>query len=182
MEILIIVFLLIVLIIIWVISTQRKLVVLDENINNSMNQIGVQLSSLFDALTALLALVEDYAAVRPQAIMDTARFSRITITAKAKPEEVLKQESIINKAIEHIIAIEEQNPGLKADKNYTRYMDAVDSYRKMVYTSSLIYNDSVAKLNRTVRMAPTNLIAGLLGFPKRDYLKFKEREEVKKKM
>lgn len=43
----------IVIIVIWVISTQRKLVVLDENISNAMIQVGVQLSSRFDALTAL---------------------------------------------------------------------------------------------------------------------------------
>ncbi len=43
-------------IVLWIISTQRKLVVLDENVNNDMSQIGVQLSSRFDALTALLDL------------------------------------------------------------------------------------------------------------------------------
>ena len=31
--------------VLWFISVQRKLVVMDENINNSMSQIGVQLSS-----------------------------------------------------------------------------------------------------------------------------------------
>ena len=29
----------------WIISTQRRLVVMDENVNNAMSQIGVQLSS-----------------------------------------------------------------------------------------------------------------------------------------
>ena len=40
----------IVAIVLWIISIQRRLVVLDENINNAMNQIGVQLSGRFDAL------------------------------------------------------------------------------------------------------------------------------------
>ncbi|MDW8802726.1 hypothetical protein P8V03_16390 [Clostridium sp. A1-XYC3] len=48
-------------IVLWTISTQRKLVVLDENISNAMSQIGVQLSSRFDALTALLDLIKGYA-------------------------------------------------------------------------------------------------------------------------
>ena len=48
-------------IVLWIISTQRKLVVLDENISNAMSQIGVQLSSRFDALTALLDLTKGYA-------------------------------------------------------------------------------------------------------------------------
>ena len=49
-------------------------------------------------------------------------------------------------------------------------MDAVDSYEKMVRTSRLIYNDSVTKLNRELRLFPTSLVAGLLGFRTRDYL------------
>lgn len=42
----------VILLVLWAISTQRKLAVMDENINNAMAQIGVQLSSRFDALTA----------------------------------------------------------------------------------------------------------------------------------
>ena len=41
-----------VLLLFWVISCQRRLAVMDENINNAMAQIGVQLSSRFDALAA----------------------------------------------------------------------------------------------------------------------------------
>ena len=53
----------------WVMSTQRRLVVLDENINNAMSQIGVQLSSRFDALSALLDLTKGYAAIETQTLM-----------------------------------------------------------------------------------------------------------------
>ena len=47
-----------VLLVLWVMNTQRTLVAMDENINNAMSQIGVQLSSRFDALTALLDLTK----------------------------------------------------------------------------------------------------------------------------
>lgn len=49
-------------------------------------------------------------------------------------------------------------------------MDAVECYGRMVYTSRLIYNDSVTKLNSALGMFPTNVIAGILGFHKREYL------------
>ena len=45
----------------------------------------------------------------------------------------------------------------------------------MVRTSRLIYNDSVTKLNRELRLFPTSLVVGLLGFRMRDYLE--QREE-----
>ena len=147
---LIIIALLVVLLAGWVMSTQRRLVVMDENINNAMSQIGVQLSSRFDALTALLDLAKGYAAHESQTLIETIKSrGRISMVAERYPE-------------------------LKADKGYAKCMDAVDSYEKMVRTSRLIYNDSVTKLNREIRMFPVSLIAGMLGFRQRDYLEARE--------
>ena len=47
MEISVIVCLLVILLAIWIVSVRKKLAIMDENINHSMNQIGVQLSSLW---------------------------------------------------------------------------------------------------------------------------------------
>ena len=57
--------------VIWGIGVQRRLVAMDENVNNAMSQIGVQLSSRFDALTALLDLAKGYAAHESQTLIET---------------------------------------------------------------------------------------------------------------
>lgn len=142
----------------WIISTQRRLVVMDENVNNAMSQIGVQLSSRFDALTALLDLAKGYAAHESQTLIETIKSRRSVITAKSTPEDVLKQEGVISEALGRISMVAERYPELKADKGYAKCMDAVDSYEKMVRTSRLIYNDSVTKLNRELRLFPTSLV------------------------
>lgn len=162
MTILIIIALLVVLLAGWVMSTQRRLVVMDENINNAMSQIGVQLSSRFDALTALLDLAKGYAAHESQTLIETIKSRRSVITAKSTPQDVLQQEGVISEALGRISMVAERYPELKADKGYAKCMDAVDSYEKMVRTSRLIYNDSVTKLNREIRMFPVSLIAGML--------------------
>ena len=176
MEILIILVLIAVIIGFWVVSTQRKLVVLDENINNAMSQIGVQLSSRFDALTALLDITKNYDEHESTTLIETIKSRRSVITAKSNPDDVLKQEGVISEALGRISMVAEQYPELKADKNYAKLMDAVDSYEKMVRTSRLIYNDSVTKLNRDIRMFPTSLIAGMLGFSQREYLETVEEK------
>ena len=65
MEISVIVCLLVILLAIWIVSVRKKLAIMDENINHSMNQIGVQISSRFDALFAVLDLMKGYAADEP---------------------------------------------------------------------------------------------------------------------
>ena len=176
MTILIIIVLLVILVAGWVMSTQRRLVVMDENINNAMSQIGVQLSSRFDALTALVDLTKSYAVHEYQTLIETIKSRRSVITAKSAPDDVLKQEEVISENLGRISMVAERYPELKASETYARFMNAIDSYEKMVQTSGLIYNDSVTKLNRAIRMVPTSLIAGMLGFHQRDYL-----EAVKEK-
>lgn len=166
----IIIVVVVVLLMLWAISCQRRLAVMDENINNAMAQIGVQLSSRFDALTALLDLTKGYAAHESQTLIETIKSRRSVITATSTPDDVLKQEGIISEALGRISMVTERYPELKANENYIRCMNAVDSYEKMVRTSRLIYNDSVTRLNRDLRMFPTSLIAGIFGFRQREYL------------
>ena len=160
----------IVLIVIWLIGTQRALVVMDENINNAMSQIGVQMSSRFDALTALLELTKGYDKHESETLLQTVQARRSVITGKSSAKDVESQENIITEALGKISMVAEQYPDLKANENYAKIMDSVNQYENMVRTSRLIYNDSVTKLNRAVRMFPASLIAGTLGFVQRDYL------------
>ena len=154
----------------WVISCQRKLAVMDENANNAMAQIGVQLSSRFDVLTVLLDLTRGYVAHESQTLIETIKSRRSVVTATSTPDDVLKQEGIISEALGRISMAAEQYPELKANENYVKCINAVDSYEKMVRTSCLIYNDSVTKLNRELRMFPTSLLAGIFGFHQRGCL------------
>ena len=164
----------VVFLVLWVSSCQRRLAVMDENVNNAMTQIGVQLSSRFDVLDALLDLIKGYAAHESQTLIETIQSRRSVITATATPEDVLKQERVISEVLGRISMVAEQYPGLKANENYTKCMKVMEGYEKMVRTSRLIYNDSVTKLNRELRMFPASLLAGVFGFRQRDYLEADE--------
>ena len=159
----------IVVLVLWVVSEQRRLVVMDENITNAMSQIGVQLSSRWDALTALLDLTKGYAEHEYKTISDTIKM-RTSIGAKSTAKDVNEQENIITEAMGKIMAVAESYPELKANENYIKIMDSVNEYEEMVRKSRLVYNDSVTKLNRTIRMFPTSIAAALLHIESRDYL------------
>ena len=168
----------VVIIALWVISIQRKLVVLDENISNAMSQIGVQMSSRFDALTALLEVTKGYVKQESEALIERVKSRRSVITATSTPDDVLWQEGVIFETLDKISNITNQYPELKANQNYIITMDAVETFENMVRTSRLIYNDSVNKLNREIRMFPVSMVAVCLGFQKRDYLEEQAKNSV----
>lgn len=160
----------IVLVALWAISVQRKLVVLDENICNAMNQIGVQLSSRFDALISLLFLTKDYARHESETLIETITSRRAVITGKSTPDDLLRQEKIILEALCRITMMTKEYKELNNNQTYIKAMDAIQVFDNMIRTSKLIYNDSVSKLNNEVRIFPTSIVARILDFRKRKYL------------
>ena len=163
-------------IVLWIISTQRKLVVLDKNISNAMSQIGVQLSDRFGALNSLLDYTKGYAKHESEVLIDTINSKRRVISAKSTPDDVMLQEEIISDVLVKLAWATKQYPELRADQKYIKIMDAVQTYENKARTSRLIYNDSVIKLNREVRTFPGFMIAGILGFRQRDYIVHQEAE------
>jgi LemA protein len=157
-------------IILWIFYTQCRLVVLDENISNAMNQIEVQLSSCYDALTALLELTMGYAKHESETLIETIRLRRSFIAAQSMPDDVMRQERVISEVLGRIDMVTVQYPDLKANQNYIKAMVAVQTFENMIRTSRLIYNDSVTKMNREIRMFPVSIVAGILGFEQREYL------------
>jgi len=158
------------LLVVWSISVRQKLIAMDENINNAMGQIGVQLSARFDAVSALVDLVKGYAVHEAQPLLETLKAQRIVITAISTPRDVKNQEEVISEVLEKVALVAEQHPEIKADENYTKCLNAVDSYEKMVCTSCLIYNDSVNKFNRELKIFPASVLGGIFGLWQRDYL------------
>lgn len=164
------------LLLLWANNMRRRLAALAENINHAMNQIGIQLSSRFDALAALLELAKGYAARETVPLMDGIQARRHAIFAASAPDEVLQQVRLISETLAQIAALAEKYPALRADAAYAERLSAVECYEKMIRTSILIYNDSVAKFNQELQSLPFSLPGGLFGFHCKEYLLISEAE------
>lgn len=160
---------LVALLFLWVISTQRRLVSIDELVRNALSQIGVQLSSRWDALKSLVELTKSYD-VHEYETLEAIVAKRSQIGAGSTTQEVEKQEQNFTQALSKLIAIGEAYPDLKASNLYLQTMESVNLYENQVRRSRMVFNDSVTKLNRAVRQFPASLIAGMLGFKQREYL------------
>ena len=152
----------------WIVSVQRSLAGMAENINNAMSQIGIQMSSQCELLSTLLELTNWYAAEECGAIIKTMKAGRL-ITKDSLAQDARKQEMIMEQAKAQIMEAAEGCPDLKSDPSYLKAMNAVYQYENMIQTSKLIYNDSAAMLNRAIHMFPASMVAGILGFSHRDF-------------
>ena len=157
------------LLVLWVIGVQRKLVEKDELCKNALSQIGVQQTSRWDALTALVELVKSYNEHEYNTLRDVIA-QRKNITGESTVAEAQAQEQVLTGLVRNINLVAEQYPELKANENYAKAMDSVNLYENQVRLSRMTFNDTVTKFNKEIRQFPTSIVAGMLGFKTRDYL------------
>ncbi|MBQ9660937.1 MAG: LemA family protein [Bacteroidales bacterium] len=163
------------LLVLWVISVQRKLVGADELCSNAMSTIGVQQESRWDALTGMVELVKSYNEHEYNALRDVIA-QRRPIDGRSTAEEVDAQENLMGQVAAGLNVVIEKYPDLKANENYSKAMDAVDKYTNMVRTSKMVFNDTATKYNKMIRQIPDSLVASMFNFQTRDYLKTEEKK------
>lgn len=166
----IIVIAVIALLVIWVISVQNKLVKKDEICNNALKQINVQQISRYDALQALVKLTREYASYEADTLQKVVDARKITSSAAPTAAEIDANEQALKEISAKLIAVAEAYPDLKANQNYQQTMQSIQTYEENVRLARMTFNDTVTRFNQQVRVFPASLIAGMLGFGKRDYL------------
>lgn len=159
----------------YVFSTQRSLVTLDENCKNALGQIEVQLNSRWDALLAMAKTASNYAKHESETLIQVIAQRRQTpITTAA---DVNKQEGELSSIFSRLMAISEAYPNLKADSIFMQTMDAIKGYEENVRLSRMVYNDTATRMNRAVRQWPSSFVASMLNFGQRDYLTVDDQQK-----
>lgn len=172
---LIIIIALAVIIIGYFVSTQRSLVNLDELCKNSLSQIEVQLNSRWDAVLALAKTAAQYAKHESETLIEVIKQRRGEQVNT--PEAVNEQTSALSQVMGRLIAISEAYPDLKAAGLYQEAMDGMKQYEENVRMSRMIYNDTATKMNRMVRQWPSSIVASMLHFDIKEYLKVDEEQK-----
>ena len=157
------------------VSTQRSLVNLDELCKNALSQIEVQLNSRWDAILALAKTAAQYAKHESETLIQVIQQRR---GEKADtPEAVNEQTSALSQVMGRLIAISEAYPELKAAGLYQETMQGMKEYEENVRMSRMVYNDTATKMNRMVRQWPSSIVASILHFDIREYLKVDSEEK-----
>ncbi|MCR4922193.1 MAG: LemA family protein [Bacteroidaceae bacterium] len=159
----------------YIISTQRSLVSLDELCKNALSQIEVQLNSRWDAVLALAKTAAQYAKHESETLVEVIKQRRGEQVNT--PEAVNEQTSALSQVVGRLIAIGEAYPELKAANLYQEAMGGMKQYEENVRMSRMVYNDTATKMNRMVRQWPSSIVASMLNFAEKAYLKVDNEEK-----
>ena len=162
-------------VVMWFISTQRELVNLDEKCSNALSQIEVQMNSRWDALLALAKAASAYAKHESETLIKAIQLRRGTEVRSA--DDVNQQQSAFTEVMGRLMAVHEEYPDLKASELYGKSMDGIREFEDNVRMARMIYNDTATRMNRYVRQWPSSIVASMLHFDQKDYLKVDSEEK-----
>ncbi|MCR4328886.1 MAG: LemA family protein [Patescibacteria group bacterium] len=158
----------VVIVILYGVGTYNSLIGKNEAIDGQWAQVETQYQRRFDLIPNL---VESVKGVMQQeqtiftALADArTRYSGAT-TIDAKAQAAGQVES----ALGRLLAIVENYPQLKSSDNVQTLMAQLEGTENRVSTERGRFNDAVRILNVTVKRFPSNIIAGIAGFPERTY-------------
>ena len=157
------------------VSTQRSLVSLDELCKNALSQIEVQLNSRWDAVLALAKMAAQYSKHESETLIQVIQQRRGADINS--PADVNEQQNALEQVMGRLIAIGEAYPDLKAADLFRETQEGVKQYEENVRMSRMIYNDTATKMNRMVRQWPSSIVASMLHFDLKDYLKVDEEQK-----
>ena len=163
------------------ISTQRSLVNLDELCKNALSQIEVQLNSRFDAVVALAKTAAKYAEHESDTIIKTIQArggNSGTIPANGTSAAAINQQAdLLGQMMGRLNVVFERYPELKASELYVKAQEGQKQYEENVRMSRMVYNDTATKMNRMVRQWPSSIVASMLNFGQKDYLKVDDEKK-----
>ena len=161
---------LVIVLILWGISVQNKLVKADELSKNALRQINVQQMSRFDAIKALVKLTREYSAHESDTLKGVIESRKMVSSPAPTVADIQQNEQNLRAITAQVNAVAEQYPDLKANQLFIKTMDDIKGYEENVRLSRMTFNDTVTRFNNQARMFPGSIVASMLGFPPKEYL------------
>ena len=145
-------------------------------VENAFSSIDAMLKKRYDLIPNLIATVKTYM----QHEKDT--FTKITeLRTKATSGDISNDEKIainnqLTKAIGGIMVAVENYPDLKASSNFLQLQGSFNEIEEQLSASRRAFNSSVTDYNNAVEMFPTNLLAGMIGYKRKQVFEIPEAE------
>lgn len=180
MEALLILGVLVVGVAIFAIGVYNSLIVLKNKVDEGWADIDTQLKRRWDLIPNMVETVKGYAKHEDKVFVQVTQARSQAMQAKT-PDEHAKAENMLTNTLKSLFAVAENYPELKANQNFMDLQATLKEIEEHIQMSRRYYNGTVKDFNTKLEIFPNNIVAGFLGFKKREFFEIaeEERENVK---
>ena len=158
-----IILIVVVLIVLWMISTYNSLVQLRNSVKDQWSQIDVHLKRRADLIPNLVETVKGYAKHEKDTLEAVINARNKAVSATNATEEMQANNELTG-ALTKLFALVESYPELKANTNFMDLQANLKDTEDKISFARQFYNDTVLKYKNKLEVFPSNLVAGIFGF------------------
>lgn len=170
-------------IVIALVAIYNRLVTLNVRTDEAWSDIDVQLKRRYDLIPNLVETVKGYAKHEKSVFEEVTKARSEAIGAKDIKSHS-QAENMLTQALRSVFAVAENYPDLKASDNFKQLQAELTDTEDKIQAARRFYNGNVRDMNIAVQSFPTNLLANMFGFKKRELFELDDaaaREPVKVK-
>lgn len=168
-------------------SSYNGLVSVDEQAEKTWGNVETEYQRRFDLIDNLVETVKGYADFEKSTLVEVTQARAAAFGAmKSVDENGIEQfqaaQNRLGVAMRGMLGYSEQYPDLKANKNFLELQAQLEGTENRIAFSREKYNESVEVYNKKVRKFPSNIMAGMFGFEKREMFSSSEGADVAPKV
>jgi len=172
---------LVVIFVLWAVSTYNGLISRRNETKNAWSQIDVQLKRRYELIPNLVETVKGYMKHERETLDAVIRARQTCVDFKnaGNIAELVKAEGALTQSLRGLFAVAESYPDLKANQNMLSLQEELKSTENRVGFARQAYNDAVMRLNNAIEMFPASIIAGMGNFKQAVFFEVEAAEERK---
>ncbi|MFA7081273.1 MAG: LemA family protein [Bacteroidales bacterium] len=163
--------------VIWLVTAYNGLVQKDEACSQQWSKVESQYQRRLDLIPNLVNIVKGYASHEKETLTEVVQARNKASNAKVDPNN-LTQESInkyqetqaqFQTSLDRLMVVVERYPDLKANQNFLELQSQLEGTENRIAVERQTFADVVKVFNEKIRRFPTNIIAGMFSFERKDY-------------
>lgn len=157
----------------WYVGTRNELVQLDEQVSGQWAEVENQLQRRSDLIPNLVNTVRGFAEQEEEVFTSIAD-ARARLAGAESVQETAEGYEQLQSSLSRLLVIVENYPQLRSNENFIRLQDELAGTENRIAVARMRYNESVRQFNTQIRLFPTSIIAGQLGFEEKEYFEIDE--------
>ncbi len=174
-----IVLVVIAIVVVYIVLAYNGLVTLKNRTEEAWSDIDVQMKRRYDLIPNLVNTVKGYA-THEQTAFEKVTEARAKAMSASGVADKGQAENMLTGALKSVFAIAEAYPDLKANQNFLELQQELSDTENKIQASRRFYNGNVRDLNTKIETFPSNIIAGMFAFVKREFFELDESEAAAK--
>ena len=162
---LIVLFLIVGLPALFVILTYNGLVAIRNHIRDAWANIDTELKRRYDLIPNLVETAKGYAKHERETLEKVIELRNQCKANHGTPAQQATTEKLLVSSLNGLFALAENYPDLKANQNFQQLQEELVNTEDRIQAARRFYNGNVRDYRNKTQSFPSNIVAGMFGFP-----------------